>query len=426
METLLRACLFLATVNNRMLAKYGAGSDVPTPSAEAREDKVSDLVHGDLVDSGCIVGGRPAGQQPAAAGRSARRRRTRGRRRALAMDVTTLRWRPELESCVDHSKHGSRTSSGPCSTTSGPHSPSHATYPTRKLAICGVLDLARVAVLSGQIQERRDESAMQKPRPPSRAPPAGIISCYWAKGGSCDGPAARTCQDDPPSVVLHNTGSPRGCARDPTPVSSKYSQPVNPTKVTPRTWTSKAEGDGAGSAGTVAVEYALSAARAVRTRSCGLVGGETFPLGSSKITPRSASPAATVARFATGAAPAEAAGHSLAIVDHDEPPSALRATKYGLAAAQAAAQSSWPSQMLVPLHERSLQGPMNCSSPGAGRARSRPTFFRRRGWHRRHLSGRRRNRPEPRQSMQRCLLRQALWSSTTTRRRPFAPGFRSW
>ena len=152
-------------------------------------------------------------------------------------------------------------------------------------------------------------------------------------------------------------------------MSSKYSQPDNPTKVTPRTWTSKAEGDGAGSAGTVAVEYALSAARAVRTRSCGLVGGETFPLGSSKITPRSASPAATVARFATGAAPAEATGHSFAIVDHDEPPSALRATKYGLAAAQAAAQSSdWPSQMLVPLHERSLQGPMNCSTRSGARS----------------------------------------------------------
>jgi len=138
---------------------------VPTSAAESREDRVIELVVGDLVESGY------------AAELVDRPHRNRSRPDLLtvdaelsvgderwALDVMTLRWRPGLEGAVEkleaRLERDFRSQLDAVNTTlvvTG-----HVSFD--ESVIRPLVELARLAVESGQDQVRRDESASLWPR----------------------------------------------------------------------------------------------------------------------------------------------------------------------------------------------------------------------------------------------------------------------
>ena len=145
----------------------GSASEMPTPAAEQREDRVIELVTADLVRSG------------RAAALLDRPDRNSERMDSLtvdaelavdderwAMDVTTLRWQQSLEGAVQklqarlekefsaQLKAASRTLCVTCHVS------------TAETVIRSIVELARQAVLSGRDQVRGDEAATLWPWSP--------------------------------------------------------------------------------------------------------------------------------------------------------------------------------------------------------------------------------------------------------------------
>lgn len=140
---------------------------MPTPDATRREDQVVDLVISDLIWSGSSVTllDRPDRSAKRSDGLTVDAELSVDGQR-WAMDVTTLRWRPGLEGAVQKLETRLEREFGDDLEAAGRTLAMTCHVSAEEQVIRSLVELARLAVTSGQSQVRGDEAASLWPWSP--------------------------------------------------------------------------------------------------------------------------------------------------------------------------------------------------------------------------------------------------------------------